>query len=620
MKSRMCIRRRLFAALACVLAAPASAQQRLTYDLAPYDLCKANWSSANYLQALFSPRWKAVAFAQDCFGDRDGLGAIYFVDDMGRVIRSFVEEAEHGPVARVEAVAAMARGLLAAAVPGSSGRSFFVIDGRKAIYLAPEKGDLGLFWLQDTSTPMCKLRVELRRAGGDWTPVRFDDAPRPPEASTAETVLAARASGAEVTVHSFSGVLDRAPFVRVRSAEPVDVRVVATDLGGPRTLRIGAKPALEARPAGLSDAPAAEGYALLQVDSKRDNAASDKKGWERADLWNALDSMLMLACKPRTARLSGDADERAWRRVSAAWTGVREAELYVSPFLEVDPAHAGYVTAAAKSVAATGRYGLKPYLPVRTSNGFYGGVVGLASAADLLVRYKHPLASRVKAAALEAFGAVLDAEKRGYHGVYEYNLIDAARSLRRIAPKAFEYDAWVRKWADRDLARCPEGWAAPPWSDTALRAVRGWHTAWLITGDQRYRDAVSRAMAQFDLPAEKPYDAFVWKEGRNVWNGYGCTGAAMLLGQWAQLRDPRAERMVSGAGKGFMSDFGFVPYLTWTCDDLLPYYVGYSLPAVFGPSGYPGPRKRLGLQDFVAYDAAGNVRKVAPPPFAPGPQ
>jgi hypothetical protein len=93
----------------------------------------------------------------------------------------------------------------------------------------------------------------------------------------------------------------------------------------------------------------------------------------------------------------------------------------------------------------------------------------------------------------------------------------------------------------------------------------------------------------------------------------------MLLGQWAQLRDPRAEQMVAGAGKGYMSDYGFVPYLTWTCDDLLPYYVGYSLPAVFGPNGYCGPPEPLGLQDFVAYDAAGNITKVAPPPFAPGP-
>ena len=95
----------------------AHGQQKLTYSLVPYDLCSSNWTASNYLQALFNPRWKTEAFAQDVFGDANGRNGLYFADDMGRVIRALVQEAEYSPIARVDAVSAMAEGLLASKMP-----------------------------------------------------------------------------------------------------------------------------------------------------------------------------------------------------------------------------------------------------------------------------------------------------------------------------------------------------------------------------------------------------------------------------------------------------------------------------------------------------------------------
>jgi hypothetical protein len=59
--------------------------------------------------------------------------------------------------------------------------------------------------------------------------------------------------------------------------------------------------------------------------------------------------------------------------------------------------------------------------------------------------------------------------------------------------------------------------------------------------------------------------------------------------------------------------------VTYTCDDLLPYYAGYSLPAVFGESNLTGPKRRVKLDEFVAYDRTGKVWTVPRPPFPPAP-
>ena len=90
-------------------------------------------------------------------------------------------------------------------------------------------------------------------------------------------------------------------------------------------------------------------------------------------------------------------------------------------------------------------------------------------------------------------------------------------------------------------------------------------------------------------------------------------------GPLGQLADPRARRYVELAAKGYLCDFGFTPLVTWTCDDLLPYYVGYSLPAVFGDRLTHNPKRKVKLNEFVGYDADGRVWSVPRPEFAPAP-
>jgi hypothetical protein len=67
--------------------------------------------------------------------------------------------------------------------------------------------------------------------------------------------------------------------------------------------------------------------------------------------------------------------------------------------------------------------------------------------------------------------------------------------------------------------------------------------------------------------------------------------------------------MVREAGPRYFCDLGFAPYRTWTCDDLLPYYVGHSLPAVYGERRST-PKRVVGLDEYVSYDAQGQVSVV----------
>jgi hypothetical protein len=367
------------------------------------------------------------------------------------------------------------------------------------------------------------------------------------------------------------------------------------------------------------DETVSPGFVLAQHDGKLAAAASFKRGWEQPEIWDHLDSKLLLAWTPSPARVISQATNGVWPEVTLEWRQQTSVRVSLMPFLELDPAECDNVFAAAEHVARDGHLGLKPWSPVRNSNNFMGTAPGLAAAAWLLQEYGHPLAPRVKEAAIDAFDAIVRSEQRGYHGVYGYNAISAAGYLRRIAPGRFEYSRWVRLWAGRDQERRPPGMTVPPWSDTAMRAIRGWQEAGRITGDAAFRNAANKALAQFELPASEPIDCIVWKGKPLPWNGYDCNGASMLLGEWGRRLDPRAHRFIERAAAKYVCDFGFTPLVTYTCDDLLPYYAGYSLPAVFGESNLTGPKRRVKLDEFVAYDRTGKVWTVPRPPFPPAP-
>ena len=581
----------------------------VTRDQGPYDLVKANWMAANYLQALINPRWDAVAFAQERFGASDGRGGLYFIDDQGRVIVSFAEEAEVGPVARVEAVATLARGLLKARIPKSAGRYFFVLDGRQSLYLKPTGEALGAFWLQDYSSPFAQLAAAARQ-GADWLPFSFPAVERQPEVDEAETRYTFQTAAGQATARSVSSVYDQPPtfeFSANEAGEGARLRLEVKPTGTYHFFHRGHD--RQPVPQGETALPTTGGWLLLEHETQL--ATSDKTGWEDPRAWDSQNSMLLVTYKPEPTLLRLEGDGKQATRLVLEWD-TSQAQVSLAPFLELDPADCEYVFDAAESVARSGHFGLAPYFPVRTSNGFYGAVEGLAGAAWLLSEYRHPDAEEIRQAALEAFGAAVSSYERGYRGERSYALLIAAHYLRRIAPEAFDYVRLAREWGQRELGRTPPGWLTPPWSDTALRAVKALRYTWQITGDEVFRQRHLEALGQFALPAQAPYEGFLWRGEAHPFNGYDCTAAAMLIGEWGREGDPRAKQLVEQSGPRYMCDLGFIPYTTWTCDDLLPYYVGYSLPAAM-QAPLPEPRHVLRLPDYAAYDETGKVWAVERP-------
>lgn len=592
------------------LAAALADQPNLTYAGRPYDLVKANWMAANYLQALTSRRWEATAFAQDRLGDEEGRGGLYFVDDQGRVIACLAAEAQFGPVARVETVAALARGLLHARIPESEGRYFVVIDGRQAQYLRPEGDRFGAYWLQDTSLPFASLR-SLERTGRPALQAPAVD--RAPEVMDAVTTYSGKLGEATVVATNTTSVRDLAPQVEVALPRPGPLDLVVSTKDSWHFLHAG-KPG-RLKPSGAARAAGAP-WLLLEREGKL--VTSDKTGWEAPQVWSRFNSMVLVTCDPPPQRVALG-PQAAQGELTLSWDQVAKLRVRLALFLELDPEDCGFVFRCARRVARDGHFGCRPYLPVRTSNELLGSVVGLCSAARMLQAFGHPEAGVVKAAAVEAMQALVATEERGYYGSYQWNAIRAAYCLQRIAPDAIDYDHWARVWADREFPRRAPGWKTAPWSDTALRAVQTWYYAWLITGDDKYRQARDEAMAQFSLGAARPLDGFDWHGKPCPFDGYDCTGAAMLLGAWGEFGDPRARAFVTGAGPRYFNDFGFAPYRTWTCDDLLPYYVGYSLRSVYPDRKGLGRPRVLAAEEYASYDEAGRVSLVARPgiPVAP---
>jgi len=599
----------LVCASACVASCSAAQQIGLTYHGKPYDLVKANWMGANYLQALINPRWEAVAFAHNRFGDAEGVGGLYFIDDQGRVIWSFAAEAEYGPVARVQAVATMARGILRARIPHSHGRYFFVIDGRQAQYLRPHGERIGAYWLQDTSTPFCT--VEATSVGGQ-APLDAPEVERLPEVMAARTVYHGTLGPAAVTLTSRTSVQDIAPGMEITAPEPSALSLTIRPTQGCHFIHAGKRGRLTPQ-----EASKAQGSSWFLLEREAKLATSDKTGWEAPAVWGQLNSMVLVACDPPPDQVRPGGRE-GWQELQFTWRRAGTVRLRFGRFSELDPADCEFVFQAAERVARDGHFGCKPYLPVRTSTGFMGSLAGLAAAAWLLQEYQHPEAATVKDAALEAMAAVIDGERRGYYGTYQWNALRAAYYLRKVAPDRFAYGRWAQVWADRYLSRCPPGWKTPPWSDTALRAIQSWRCAWLITGDEKYRQAMDEGMLQFSLSDDRPIEGFMMNGQARPFDGYDCTGANMLLGEWGHRGDARAQTMVAQAADKYFCDLGFIPYRTWTCDDLLPYYVGYSLPGVYPKRQGLGRPVALALDEYVAYDHAGVVTRL-PRPGIPTP-
>ena len=616
----------------------------LSYTEAPYDVCKANYLAANYMQALWDPVKKWLPYNEETYGDAvTRRGGFYYLEGQGRAINAFCHEADKGPVARLDLIADMAQGIINAAIPGSPGRHFYMVEGREALAYAANSDHFSLKWLQDASLGQYDVYVETRPdSSSAWTLVNPTNLTHTTTALDGGTRHTYTGSGVTVTLDSWCGVEDYAPVLTVATDSPCEVRLrlknsaswanvadwthfpVQSVITPSRTINSGSANAITGQ---LSvSLTTEEKRLLLRNDYKTYAARCPRSGWEAQANWQILDSYWLAAWDAAKApdMVGTTSDERRiFTELALTWTDVTSVALRGAAYREIDPNDNYFVTASADTVA-TGiahNFGIKPYSPVRTSL-LYAQTLGLCAAATTLVNYQHTAAATVRAAAITAFGAAIASEDKGYYGEYLHNLIEAAWWLKQIEPTRYDYTTYVTRWANRLAARCPSPSAVPPWSDTAGRNVRGQYFANLVTGSSANLTAANNGLAAFSLPAGIDFEKYLLDTSgtgaitARPFNGGDCQGAASLLGLsgWQRKQEAGgqyiANRLVAESARFYHCDTGFVPVSSYNCHDLLPYYVGISLSTPFPTKP---PTTVVGMSQYVRYDPSGAVSPTSRP-------
>lgn len=575
----------------------------------PLDLVEMNWRGANYLQSLTHPTYHATAFNEDSFLDARGLNQIIFLDDTGRVVRSFAEEAEYSPVARVEAIATLADGLLKSKIPATTGQYFFAIDNRVQSYLKPDGKTIDALWLQDESTSFMTLIVE-RKVGDAWEAVDFSGVA--PLVSAEERSFSKTQGDLTIRGLARAGIYDAPPALTLSSTSPTKVRVrIATKAKIDRVWW--GKKQNDMRVSSQVAAGSGARYLLLHRDAKRSMARSTGAPIGKPESYTLLDSMYAVAWSAGKPLVTATAKDGQCEEVQLEFDVKSPVTLRVSPFLEVLPFDCNYVHAISQTMADKGVFGVAPYSPVRTSNNFMGGIVGLASAAWVLKTQHHAMAPRVLAAANTAINRIIAAQDKGYYGEYGYNAIEAMRYLVRLQPeKRATYVAAAKKWADRTRGWIVPGSAGVSWNDTTLRAVRCWQSYYELSGDTTYRDLARAALDEFALPATGPIHSFTWR-GNVQPAESNVNPFVMLFGELSYVKTPGIADAIGRVETRLQSDYGLCPEQVYTADDLLPYFIGRSLPAAFGDRFVNKRKTPVPSMQYIGYDADGKTWKETPP-------
>jgi hypothetical protein len=375
----------------------------LSYTEAPYDVCKANYLAANYMQALWDPVKKWLPFNEETYGDPvTRRGGYYYLEGQGRAINAFCHEADKGPVARLDLIADMAQGIINAAIPGSPGRHFYMVEGREALAYAANSDHFSLKWLQDASLEQYDVYVEKRPdSSSAWTLVDPASLTQTTTALDGGTRYTYTGSGVTVTLDSWCGVEDYAPVLTVATDSPCDVRLrlknsaswanvadwthfpVQSVITPSRTINSGSANAITGQ---LSvSLSTEEKRLLLRNDYKTYAARCPRSGWEAQANWQILDSYWLAAWDAAKApdMVGTTSDERRiFTELALTWTGVTSVALRGAAYLEIDPNDNFFVTASADTVASgiAHNFGIKPYSPVRTSL-LYAQTLGLCAAA-----------------------------------------------------------------------------------------------------------------------------------------------------------------------------------------------------------------------------------------------
>ena len=563
-------------------AAPSTQRHFLFRVEAPYDIAKLNFCGGNYMQSLLQSQYDLIAFAHDA-------QRLIYTDDNGKMILAFVEEARYTPVVRLELVKRLMKGVIAAQIPGTRYKYFFVRDARKALRLSPlPNNQIQLIFGQDRECSVVDFTVFFQSPDGSWHsatelqgPRGSDSARRSKGDADSQSFQIGEKAHNPVLISGefYNPYLDKAPRVQCSSPQAKKLRVELDNFSHPTRRE---------RPI-FNTVIQGEQYLILLDDKRKQTNARPAHLQLRGNFADAL--LVVWKGAPTTIMIEQtDGAVRKVQLTAEITEGDRTESVWTIPFTEIDPEDMNYIHSAATSIIATGQMGFNGFVPTRSCTDFAAPAMGLAAGAYLLKEYNDPNAPQALEIARGTLDAYIDEDKRGLFPQRISNLVRAAYYL--IKAGCPEYTPWLEKWTDRILARRPSGALTVRFLYPALNDTIALQYAAEINSAKYAKEygAMRTAFAVSDKP-----NVFYFNKEKATSTSEAYALFLSLLGSEGS---PELGKYIQGMD-AIISDVGLTAPESYYWTDSVNHYVGHCMKA----QGMQAQEKRLyTLDEFVDYE------------------
>ena len=648
----------LAALVVLALAAPAQAgfggypplgpKDSLRRLLAPYDLAKLNYLGMNYCENLLDSRTNITSYTHlGSDSPTSDAWHLQFPDDSARLLEGIAWEDQFSPVVRLELARRIAKGIIAAHIPGTqgyysfrhrnAGKTFLIFDQE-----APSgDGRLTVSNWGDAIEGHLKVGFGVRK-GSEWLEIdRFKFADDPPSAGNPSTARSARywnespfvfhrrytlgADAVDYTGRYWFSDEDTPLELAFSSRAADELRIVVGEPGKAMTFMTGAPGTILLPDRKTSYSSASDGDLALARPAFNYIILRKETAWASPGYSTAL----LVMWKGRPSKLEALAENGYGQiRLSYERSGAEAAgKVWVLPFQWVNRFDMAYIYRNAESFLKHGRLIHNGFPTMQLENAIPSG---LAAAAYLLTRYDDPSAPTVRAHAKAAVDELLDAQKSDQRLLRGFFAVRVAAWMAKLG-REMRDEAMVSHYTSL-LGNCAKVLLSPESGYDGKGWPGGWDhfnsakSVWLAydaTGNPDYLHAYERALEVYTIdekgiyrygkPMEAPggFDTYFGSMPMGIW---GHAGKLDWVDKLINL-DPPNQTPGSVSPKHQWNDSGVGP---WAQDDANPEYVGLCLKGLNIPTY---PKHVIPLGSFPIYGASGKVTLTRQPivanPFFP---
>lgn len=609
---------------------------------APYDLVELNYLGTNYCENLFDMRVNVMSYThQDSDSPTSDAWHLQYPDDMGRFMEAIAWESEYSPVVRLELERRMAKGMMAAHIPGTKALYFFRHRNCGKTYLilddeSSKSGRVTLTNFQDYIEGFLKVGFRAKREDV-WHEIdeytykdKIENAGSPGTVRSPQNwnlspyIFDRRYTGNNTTV-DFSGRYwlsneDKPVEYAYMSADADSIQIVIGEPGKPMPI--------------LRDA-AAPGF--IHLPDRKTVFASDKTGdisfnkpkfnhmiLRKEAAWGtwgySTGVLIMWDGKPVKIEALAENGYGQIRIGYSRRNGKCGGRIWLYPFTWINPDDMTYIHRIAETFQKTGKLGQNGYPSLDFVN---AAPSGLAAAAYMLTKYNDPLASTIRIKAGNAVDEIFDGELNGKKLIRVYFPVRAAAWMVKTARLIGDRHMITKYTNYLDIAMKRMLSAQHGYDGNALPG--GWEhfhlikAAWLAydaTSNPEYRKVWERALSVYTIDENGIYR---YGKKMDAPGSFDTYFGAMPLGAWGHaglldnvsklinLNVPAGWQAGAKPVKDLFHDTGCGP---WSQDDANPDFVGFCLRGLNIPTD---KQYVIPVGSFPIYDAQGNVQITKEP-------